>query len=119
MGCLPGYCLLLRCFLNLAMKSLYSASSASTLFSGRDAVVVDAFGSSSDGGLPRTRYSGRMEPLPDWIHKGAIVHAQGGTGKASPFRPFSVHGEAWPMLTHGGWHMTWAHSLPMLTHGGA
>lgn len=26
-----------------------------------------------------TRYAGRMPPLPDWVHRGAIVGAQGGT----------------------------------------
>lgn len=28
-----------------------------------------------------TRYAGRMEPLPDWFHSGAIVGLQGGTKK--------------------------------------
>ena len=28
-----------------------------------------------------TEYAGRMKPLPDWIHKGAIIGMQGGTAK--------------------------------------
>ena len=33
-----------------------------------------------------TRYSGRMHPLPDWIHSGAIIGMQGGTQSVNAMR---------------------------------
>lgn len=43
-----------------------------------------AFAAPSPAGLVEvyTRYSGRMEPLPAWVHGGAIVGLQGGAEKA-------------------------------------
>jgi alpha-glucosidase len=93
-------------YISSAGQSLYLRNSAYTEFDFRlpEIISVKVFDSRLTasilpGKLPAdfitayTEYAGRMRPLPDWVHSGAIIGMQGGTDKVY---------DVWKMLESAG-----------------